>query len=295
MVRKRATWLVILFLSEMLTATAMGRFESEIAKGRDPLHIRPARDLQRRQLRLAGLHADHPCHGSREKCTCVTGGGSCGGRSFRASHWVQYLGVIGFIRISTWALRISLLRAILAAARTDSWPGPGRDRIVGQPGRLDAAVPAAPAGHRPGDILRAFCCHPRGCIRADHLLLGRGSDIARDTSVIKKPASEPTSGRAPLLTVLAAAAALYRPLHHAYSLSHCGHDVFHAGRRCDGQHALCTASGTRIWPGVEHRAETDRGLHQPGLDVPNGCPAPLPHPSLQDLVGGYVGVGARSC
>ncbi len=32
MVRKRATWLVVLFLSEMLTATAMGRFETEIAK-----------------------------------------------------------------------------------------------------------------------------------------------------------------------------------------------------------------------------------------------------------------------
>lgn len=32
MVRKRVTWLVILFLSEMLTATAMGRFQDEIAK-----------------------------------------------------------------------------------------------------------------------------------------------------------------------------------------------------------------------------------------------------------------------
>jgi magnesium transporter len=32
MVKKRATWLVILFLSEMLTATAMGFFEDEIAK-----------------------------------------------------------------------------------------------------------------------------------------------------------------------------------------------------------------------------------------------------------------------
>jgi magnesium transporter len=32
MVRKRATWLIILFLSEMLTATAMGKFENEIAK-----------------------------------------------------------------------------------------------------------------------------------------------------------------------------------------------------------------------------------------------------------------------
>ncbi|MFH1185715.1 MAG: magnesium transporter [Chloroflexota bacterium] len=32
MVRKRATWLVILFLSEMLTTTAMARYEGEIAK-----------------------------------------------------------------------------------------------------------------------------------------------------------------------------------------------------------------------------------------------------------------------
>jgi len=32
MVRKRATWLVILFLGEMLTATAMGYFEEEIAR-----------------------------------------------------------------------------------------------------------------------------------------------------------------------------------------------------------------------------------------------------------------------
>jgi magnesium transporter len=32
LVRKRAGWLLILFLSEMLTATAMGRFEAEIAR-----------------------------------------------------------------------------------------------------------------------------------------------------------------------------------------------------------------------------------------------------------------------
>jgi magnesium transporter len=32
MVRKRATWLVVLFLGELLTATAMGYFEAEIAK-----------------------------------------------------------------------------------------------------------------------------------------------------------------------------------------------------------------------------------------------------------------------
>jgi magnesium transporter len=32
LIRKRAGWLLVLFLSEMLTATAMGRFEEEIAR-----------------------------------------------------------------------------------------------------------------------------------------------------------------------------------------------------------------------------------------------------------------------
>ena len=32
MIKKRAIWLIILFLSEMLTATAMGHFEHEIEK-----------------------------------------------------------------------------------------------------------------------------------------------------------------------------------------------------------------------------------------------------------------------
>src|SRR4029434_1145735 len=32
LIRKRAGWLLVLFLSEMLTATAMGRFEGEIAR-----------------------------------------------------------------------------------------------------------------------------------------------------------------------------------------------------------------------------------------------------------------------
>ena len=34
MVHKRAGWLTALFLGEMLTATAMGAFEAEIAQGR---------------------------------------------------------------------------------------------------------------------------------------------------------------------------------------------------------------------------------------------------------------------
>ena len=64
MVRKRATWLVILFLSEMLTATAMGQIRERDCQSCYSLHLRPSRHFQRRQLRLASLHADHPRHGS---------------------------------------------------------------------------------------------------------------------------------------------------------------------------------------------------------------------------------------
>ena len=54
MVRKRGTWLVILFLGEMLTATAMGYFEKEIARGGGARPVRAAHHLQRRQLGLPG-------------------------------------------------------------------------------------------------------------------------------------------------------------------------------------------------------------------------------------------------
>jgi magnesium transporter len=32
LIKKRAGWLIVLFLGEMLTASAMGHFEAEIAK-----------------------------------------------------------------------------------------------------------------------------------------------------------------------------------------------------------------------------------------------------------------------
>ena len=60
MVRKRASWLVILFVGEMLTATAMGLFEIADRARRRAGPVRPAHHLQRRQLGLAGRHADHP-------------------------------------------------------------------------------------------------------------------------------------------------------------------------------------------------------------------------------------------
>jgi CBS domain-containing protein len=60
MIQKRAGWLTALFLGEMLTATAMGFFETEISARGGAGAVRAADHFERRQLRLAGLDAGHP-------------------------------------------------------------------------------------------------------------------------------------------------------------------------------------------------------------------------------------------
>lgn len=103
MVRKRATWLVILFLSEMLTATAMGHFESEIARAVVlsifvPLVISSggnsgsqASTLIIRAMALGEVRIRDWWRVMRRE---ILAGLSLG----------AILGSIGFIRISTWAL-----------------------------------------------------------------------------------------------------------------------------------------------------------------------------------------------
>ena len=103
MVRKRATWLVVLFLSEMLTATAMGRFENEIAKAVVlsifvPLVISSggnsgsqASTLIIRAMALGEVTLRDWWRVMRRE---ILSGLSLG----------AILGIIGFIRISLWAL-----------------------------------------------------------------------------------------------------------------------------------------------------------------------------------------------
>ena len=103
MVRKRASWLIILFLSEMLTATAMGRFENEIAKAVVlsvfvPLVISSggnsgsqASTLIIRAMAVGEVHLSDWWRVMR--------------REILSGLWLgMILGSIGFIRISTWAL-----------------------------------------------------------------------------------------------------------------------------------------------------------------------------------------------
>ena len=103
MVKKRATWLVVLFLSEMLTATAMGRFEDEIAKAVVlsvfvPLVISSggnsgsqASTLIIRAMALGEVTLKDWWHVMRRE---ILSGLSLG----------AILGSIGFIRITAWAL-----------------------------------------------------------------------------------------------------------------------------------------------------------------------------------------------
>jgi len=103
MVRKRATWLIVLFLSEMLTATAMGRFEDEIAKAVVlsifvPLVISSggnsgsqASTLIIRAMALGEVTLKDWWRVMRRE---ILSGFSLG----------AILGTIGFIRITTWAL-----------------------------------------------------------------------------------------------------------------------------------------------------------------------------------------------
>ncbi len=98
-------WLLVLFLGEMLTATAMGRFEEEIARAVVlalfvPLIISSGGQLRaRRPLRRSSA----PCAVGDLRVS-RTGGASCGARSSRASSLGGILGLVGFLRISLWSL-----------------------------------------------------------------------------------------------------------------------------------------------------------------------------------------------
>ena len=75
MIRKRAGWLTALFLGEMLTATAMGVFEAEIARAVVLALFVPLIISSGGNSGLAGLHARHPRAGARRGGARATGGG----------------------------------------------------------------------------------------------------------------------------------------------------------------------------------------------------------------------------
>ena len=145
MLKKRAGWLCALFLGEMLTATAMGHFEGEIAKAVGPLAVHSAHHQLRRQLGLAGDVADHPRLGPRrsENRRLVANRPSrASGRTRARSDPRRHR------RHSNRALaegRLVRLRSAFGAHRGDRRRGPGRGRHLRIARRIDVALPSQAA------------------------------------------------------------------------------------------------------------------------------------------------------
>ena len=145
MVRKRAGWLTVLFVGEMLTATAMA-----LLRGRDRARggaraLRPADHLERRQLGLAGDDARDPRDGARRGAAARL----VARAAPRARRRASLLGADPRRR-SACCASCSGRRAgrlygehflLIGAHRRGQ---PGRRRAVGHARRLDAAVRAAP-------------------------------------------------------------------------------------------------------------------------------------------------------
>ena len=170
MVRKRAGWLAILFVGEMLTATAMGFFSAEIERAVVlalfiPLIISSggnsgsqATTLVIRAMALGEIRLrDWWRVIRRELAAGVVLGG--------------VLGVIGVTRIFVWHA-VRDIWAALRDRRSHHWVQLDRGSHVRYNRRLDAAIHLASMRARSRQRIRAICCHPGGRHWLGYLLLG---------------------------------------------------------------------------------------------------------------------------
>ena len=171
MVRKRAGWLAVLFLGEMLTATAMGFFENEIARAVVlalfiPLIISSggnsgsqATTLVIRAMALGEVRLRDWWRVIRREVVAGLGLGIV-------------LAIIGFLRIVVWDALFHTYGAHYLAGRRDGRVQPGGRGAVGHARRVDAAVPPAAPGVRPRQRVGALRGHPGRRDRPGHLLHG---------------------------------------------------------------------------------------------------------------------------
>ena len=174
MVRKRAGWLVILFLGEMLTATAMSNYQDEIAKAVVLAFFLP-------------LIISSGGNSGSQASTLIIRAMALGEVTLRdwwrvASREIQaglslgiILGAIGAIRVAAWSVighnyfHRQPLRPALAAGCPDRRSCPHRRRSLGIALRFDASVSFAPGRGRSGHFLRALRRDAGRCDRTDYL------------------------------------------------------------------------------------------------------------------------------
>ena len=184
MVRKRAGWLIILFLGEMLTATAMASYQEELAKALVlalflPLIVSSggnsgsqASTLMIRAMALGELTLrDWWRVMSRE----VQAGLSLG----------VILGAIGVVRVAAmgddWRTisASTTVRSTLAARRPHRRNFACRGRTLGNAFRLHASLSSAQNRSRSGDIICAICRNFGRCDGTGYLLQYRAGHSAR--------------------------------------------------------------------------------------------------------------------
>ncbi len=178
MVKKRAGWLIILFVGEMLTATAMANYEDEIARAVVLAVFLPmiissggnsgsqASTLMIRAMALGEVTLRDWWQVMR--------------REFQAGLILgSFLGVIGALRVGAmvdhWRGIFSSpnLRAALAAYRAHGWDLTRWRGPVGIALRFDAAIHSPSHGSRSRDLISTFCRHACGCDGTDHLFQHR--------------------------------------------------------------------------------------------------------------------------
>ncbi len=185
MVQKRAGWLTVLFIGEMLTATAMGAFEAEISRAVIlalfvPLIISSggnsgsqASTLVIRALALGEVQVGDWWRVMRRELH---------GRTRARRHPRQH-------RLPAHCRVVGVLHRLRRAldARRHHRVGVARRRgAVGHAERVAAAVPDAPARLRPGDVVGAVRRDARGRHRARALFLRRDGGAARHVVVNRR-------------------------------------------------------------------------------------------------------------
>ncbi len=182
MVRKRATWLVVLFLGELLTTNAMGYYEEELHKALILTLFIP-------------LIMSSGGNSGSQASTLIVRALALG--EVRSRQWWRVLGrevasglmlglilgTIGFLRVAAWNW--------FSPEPVAHWPlvgltvelHAGRHRAMGHDHRLHAAAVAEAHRTRSGHLLGSVRGHASRRDRIDHLFFRRGVSAARDTAL----------------------------------------------------------------------------------------------------------------
>ena len=183
MIRKRAGWLCVLFLSEMLTATAMQHFEGELARAVVLTLFIPL-------IMSSGGNSGSQATSLIIRALAI--------REIAVKDWWRVavrelpsglvlgaiLGVIGIVRISLWQYLAPVrLRSALAPGGADGGVRAGGGGDLRLAGRIDAAVRAQAARLRPGERIGAVRGHAGGRDRPGDLLQRGGGGAARHAAL----------------------------------------------------------------------------------------------------------------